>query len=556
MTALPAKGAAYGTLIANRSFIVLDIETTTAPATDTDPETVYPISIGAVLLLNGTRRDTFHELTDPGVAVDAASSAHNGITTPDLAGEADNATTLAALDTFLAKHPDAHLVCHNAHYDVPHLHSAYARAGMTPFSYDVIDTQFLPVRLRLDGVSSRPKLTALAAHYGVATTLPRVPEPRRRLHKALLDAQNTAEVLCWLLAEAAAQGITEFDDFLAVAKPRSSADLASHHARQRRRRPRNPAISAKHIKATHGARRMPTRATRTQIDAWVQQVRTCVALHCPHAAGKVTVEAHRIGLLDRLTPLLADCTDPGDAGTLLGIIEPLLVQLDRYGARDWYGKHHTAIKDAPSCNEMHACPHCVAGQPCPKDTTYHLLTRRALDYGIATHTGEPVSLFSRKVKDDLWDVGRHRKMDTWPRQGMHDMAAYMMWMLLDEAYRKGNTTRELDILTKAVERKLPQHDPRLALHVVRHWAKDPRKTRSIERLVENMRATVTTDPGYLVLEMWFDGPFQRLLIARAAAKRRTAKRKARGLRKVALIERRPAKVQHTYRYQLHRGKAV
>jgi hypothetical protein len=31
----------------------------------------------------------------------------------------------------------------------------------------------------------------------------------------------------------------------------------------------------------------------------------------------------------------------------------------------------------PACDELHACPHCVAGHPCPKDTTYHCAVARA-----------------------------------------------------------------------------------------------------------------------------------------------------------------------------------
>jgi hypothetical protein len=250
-------------------------------------------------------------------------------------------------------------------------------------------------------------------------------------------------------------------------------------------------------------------------------------------------------------PLLAGCASAGDTGTLLGVLEPLLRGLDRPGAGAGYRTHHETIKAAPACDELHACPHCVAGHPCPKDTTHHLFTRRALDYGL-TSKGDPVSLFSRQVKDDLWDVGKDRKMDTWPKQGMHDMAAYMMWMLVDEARRKRLTTRGMDILNKAIARGPHEHDPRLALEVARHWAKQPRKDDAIERLVETMRAKASIDPGYLELDVWFDGPHQKAIAAREAAKHRKAKRKAKGLRKPAPIELRAAAVHHSYRYQLHR----
>jgi hypothetical protein len=49
---------------------------------------------------------------------------------------------------------------------------------------------------------------------------------------------------------------------------------------------------------------------------------------------------------------------------------------------------------------------------------------------------------------------------------------------------------------------------------------------------------------------WFDGPHQKAIAAREAAKHRKAKRKAKGLCKPAPIELRPAAVQHSYRYQL------
>lgn len=43
-----------------------------------------------------------------------------------------------------------------------------------------------------------------------------------------------------------------------------------------------------------------------------------------------------------------------------------------------------------------------------------------------TRTGRPVSLSSCRVKDDLWDTGRDRKVDTSPSQGMHEVADYMI----------------------------------------------------------------------------------------------------------------------------------
>lgn len=161
---------------------MLDIETTHTKATRTAEAAFHPISVGAVVLLNGTRRETFHRLANPGVPVDKDSSAYNGIRTADLAGQPDVATVLAELDAFLARHPDAALVCHNALFDVGHLAAAYARAG-TPFDRLVCGTEFLGVRLKLPDVANFTTLTDLATRYGINTTLA-MPCAQARLHKA------------------------------------------------------------------------------------------------------------------------------------------------------------------------------------------------------------------------------------------------------------------------------------------------------------------------------------------------------------------------------------
>jgi hypothetical protein len=85
--------------------------------------------------------------------------------------------------------------------------------------------------------------------------------------------------------------------------------------------------------------------------------------------------------------------------------------------------------------------------------------------------------------------------------------------------------------------------------------RQPGKEPAIAQLVETMRAKATSDPGYLMLDVWFEGPHQRAVLARTAARARKSKGKAKGLRKVAQVERRPGNVQHTYRYQLHRAAA-
>ena len=553
MTELPTKGAAYHELIAGREFIIIDIETTTVKATTSTSRVVYPISIGAVRLVNDVRRDTLHVMGNPGVPVDEESSKYNGITTADLVALGDGhdaPAMLDELDAFLAKFPDADIVCHNAYFDVRHLHEAYARAGKVGFHRQVFDTLFIPVRLKLPGVANRAALETLRTRYGINTTVT-APKGQGRLYKGLKDAQDTAELLSWLLAEAAQSGLVTWDSFVKRTKPKTSTEIAATTRRPRRYMTR-PTITDKHITDSH-TKALPAKPSPTAVDRWLAQATECVHVHCPHLPEKVTNDSkHAKLLLPGLTALLPTCANPGDLGTLLLGLEPLLTLMTKEEARSWYKSNHTYIRNGAACEPTGACPACVADQPCPKDVIYHLLTRRALDYGL-TSRGVPVSLLSKQAKKDLWDGASARKIDTYPRLGVPDMAAHMLWVINREARAKRETATATKLLDKAVARDLHLEDPRLALEVARHWSNNPRREAAIEKLVATVLAKATTDPGFTELELWFTGSYRRKVEARNAAKvKAKPPRKRKPLRKPAEIELRPPEAQHAYRYQVHR----
>jgi DNA polymerase III epsilon subunit-like protein len=548
-----AKGAACRQLIAERQFIALDIETTETKVTTAAPSVTYPVPVGVVLFMNDSRRDPQHFTGNPGVPMDKASSARNGIRTADLlALTQDVPAMLAELDAYLAKYPDAYLVCHNANFDIRHLCAACERAGMTPFSRNVLDTEFLPKRLELDGVPTFSKLDNMRIRYNISTT---IPAATARLRKGLKDAQDTAELLGWLMAEAADKGIITFPGFITAAKVRTSEDIASAYTRRRVPMTR-PSISATHIRNLHrGA--LPAKPSDDDLDRWAANAATCVRLRCPHLVEKVTRnDLHAALLLPRLTALLPSCTKPGDLGTLLNALEPLMLFMTRDEARAWYKASVARIRTGAACEPAAACPACVADQSCPKDTICHLLTRRSLDYG-QTSRHKPVSLLSKQAKKDLWDGESFRKTGTWPRQGMADMAAYMVWMVLLEARARRETTTETKLLDKAVERNLHLEDPRLALELARHWAKSSTHGEDIEEFVSTVLAKATSDHGFAQLEIWFHGPYQRTVAARDATDARKVRaRKVDPERKPADIELRPPEAQHAYRYQIRRRPAV
>ncbi len=552
MSGRPVKGAAYTELVAGVEFVVLDIETTYVKATRTAGSARLPISIGAVTMLNGSRRDIFHTLVNPGVPVDKESSAYNGIRSRDITPPdvPDVAGALGLLDVFLAAHPDAVIVCHNAMFDVGHLHEAYVREQMAPFDRLVIDTEFLGMRLRLPGVAAFAKLTDLARRYSIDTTAP-VPSAQRRLHKALKDAQDTAEVLDQFIAEAAALGITDWAAFCDKAKPRRSLDIAGSTRRRRRMRP--PDIPAAHIKACHNVTPLPAAPGGDALAAWDKQIAACVKLHCPTIAEKVQFDSgHAALLLARLTAMMASTRDPGDMGTLLVALEPLLSQMDRPASRDWYKANAQHIRDSKPCEPYAACPACLAELPCLRDTVYQLLTRLTLNYG-TTGRGGPVSLLSKQAKKDLWSGKSARKIDTWPNAGVADMAAHMVWLVIQEARAKRQQTTVTKLLASAVQRDLHFADPHLALEVARHWSRTPARDGDVRNLATTVLAGATSAPGYLELEVWYNGAFQRTLEARQTAATRAAKpRKLEPKRTPSSLELRPEAARHAYRYQLHR----
>lgn len=452
---------------------------------------------------------------------------------------------LGMLDEFLAQFPDAALVFHHAHFDVPHLASACERASMAMFDRRVFDTQFIGAKLKVPGIPARIALTTLAGHYpGARTSVTGVPKRDLRKYKGQRDAQDTAEVLGWLMAEAASLGILTFDDFVARVSPTTVADILA--SRSTRRKMHAAAIPDKHVRTCHG-RPLGKTPTPLALDWFVAHVTECVRLHCHYVVEKVTMaRAHTDLLLPLLTGLLTSAqTRPGDTGTLLAGLTPLLSDLSRPGAREWWKTNH-AVQRSLACEPYYACPDCAVEKPRPRDVIVQLLTRRALDYGL-TGKGAPVSLLSKTVKKDLWYGDSSRKIDTWPAAGMRDMASHMLWILAVDARKRGHANTATTNLAKAIARGLHRDDPRLALLVTRRWAPWESRTPDIDALVEQVLGHANSDPGYLELEIWHN-TYQR---TSSPPKPRPARSEA-PARPPAHIELRPPQVRHAYRYQVHR----
>lgn len=150
-------------------------------------------------------------------------------------------------------------------------------------------------------------------------------------------------------------------------------------------------------------------------------------------------------------------------------------------------------------------------------------------------------------------------MDTWPRAGIPEFAAYMMRLVVRECYDENNTTRARDVLLLAKERDLHLEDPRLAYEMCRYLAEQPnqRNQAAVERIMGAVREKAMTDPGFIELEAWHTFTFLPAVKRAEAKKAAAAAKKARGR---TVYKRNPSKVglrpaaKHAYHYQVYRAE--
>jgi DNA polymerase-3 subunit epsilon len=164
--------------------IIFDTETTGLDARED-----RIIEIGGVELVNRfpTGR-TFHVYINPqGRDVHAEAFAVHGISNADLA---DKPVFDEIVIEFMAFIDGAHLVAHNANFDINFINAEFARLGHPPIGSErVVDTLLIARRKHPMGPNS---LDALCRRYGIDNT-------RRTLHGALLDSELLSEVYIELI---------------------------------------------------------------------------------------------------------------------------------------------------------------------------------------------------------------------------------------------------------------------------------------------------------------------------------------------------------------------
>ncbi len=193
------------------TFVVFDLETTGLSA-----RTAEICEIGAVRMRGLEPAGTFETLVRPGAPLPTAVAALTGIRDAELRCAPPLG---AAVRRFLAFAGDCVLVAHNARFDVGFLDRAVERLDGRRSAAPVLDTVGL-ARTLLAGRVRRHGLASLAAWLGTSV------EP---CHRALPDAQATAEILVHLIGLAQERGAETVADLqrLAAPRPRRAHDKRS-----------------------------------------------------------------------------------------------------------------------------------------------------------------------------------------------------------------------------------------------------------------------------------------------------------------------------------------
>ena len=189
-------------LLEDAVFVVFDLETTgLSSARDQICE------LGAVRVRALELADSFQSLVDPRVALPAPIARLTGLREEELRGAPAIGNVL---ERFLAFAGDDLLVAHNARFDQRFLEQQLLLRHGRRLSEPPLCTAALARRL-LEGRRRRVGLASLANFFGVGT------EP---CHRALPDAEATAEILVHLIGLAQEIGARSLSDLRSLAAPR------------------------------------------------------------------------------------------------------------------------------------------------------------------------------------------------------------------------------------------------------------------------------------------------------------------------------------------------
>src|ERR1051325_949676 len=190
-------------LLEEATYVVVDLETT-----GLRPGSSRICEIGAVRV-HGLELDAeFETLVDPGIPLGPGVAALTGLSHRQARGSPGPP---AAVHRFLAFAGDAVLAAHNARFDLAFLDRETERLTGSRLAAPVVDTVALARRLLADRVP-RASLAQLSFFFGTSV---------QPCHRALPDAQATAEILLALIGLAQERGARTVADLAALAATRT-----------------------------------------------------------------------------------------------------------------------------------------------------------------------------------------------------------------------------------------------------------------------------------------------------------------------------------------------
>jgi DNA polymerase-3 subunit epsilon len=196
-----ASGSLLDAPLERADYVVFDLETT-----GTRPGESRIVEVGAVRLSALEPVGRLQRLVDPGVPIPPAITAITGISPAHVRGRPRVDSVMAEFLRFSA---GAVLVAHNARFDVGFVDAELRRLRGGRLAAPVIDTVALARRLIGDRLP-RMALATLAERFDTEV---------RPCHRALPDAEATAEVLLQLLGMAQERGAATVGEVIGLCAP-------------------------------------------------------------------------------------------------------------------------------------------------------------------------------------------------------------------------------------------------------------------------------------------------------------------------------------------------
>ena len=193
------------------TYVVVDLETT-----GLRPGSSQICEIGAVKVVGFEIVDEFETLVDPRVALSPTITAITGLTNGQLRGAP---VPRVAVSRFLSFAGDAVLVAHNARFDLAFLDRETELLTGSRLAAPVVDTVALARRV-LAGRVPRASLAQLSYFFGTSV---------QPCHRALPDAQATAEILLALIGLAQERGARTVADLVAMSATRTRRVFDKRH---------------------------------------------------------------------------------------------------------------------------------------------------------------------------------------------------------------------------------------------------------------------------------------------------------------------------------------